>query len=120
MWAMALLDAGDGPRWLPVDASSTRDGRPLHAGRRPPGPWRPPRRGARPISRPAWSRAEPGTRRTAEAIPVSDLLRVVRYIERRAELHLGNRDQLLAACRAVLTDPDRAAAVARAILGDED
>ncbi len=40
LWAMALLPTVDGPRWFPTDASTTRDGRPLHATERPTGPWR--------------------------------------------------------------------------------
>ena len=40
MWAMALLPSDMGLRWLPIDASTTRQGRPLHAARRADGPWR--------------------------------------------------------------------------------
>ena len=40
LWAMALLPSDVGPRWLPIDPSTTRDGRPLRVGRRPAGPWR--------------------------------------------------------------------------------
>ncbi|HCF57742.1 MAG TPA: hypothetical protein DFS52_07080, partial [Myxococcales bacterium] len=40
LWAIALLPSDQGPRWLPVDAASTRDGRPLHAGARAPLSWR--------------------------------------------------------------------------------
>ena len=39
MWAMALLPTESGPRWLPIDPSTTRDGRPLRVGRRPAGGW---------------------------------------------------------------------------------
>jgi transglutaminase-like putative cysteine protease len=39
MWAMALLPSSLGPRWWPIDASTTLEGRPLRAGRRPYGTW---------------------------------------------------------------------------------
>ena len=40
MWSVALLESDVGPRWLPIDASTTRDGRPLRVAHRPAGPWR--------------------------------------------------------------------------------
>lgn len=58
MWSMALLPSDLGPRWLPVDASTTREGRPLHVGDRPRASWEaPPEGGARSLpADPAWSR----------------------------------------------------------------
>ena len=40
MWAMALLPTKQGLKWLPIDPA-TEAGRPIRAGRRPQGPWRP-------------------------------------------------------------------------------
>lgn len=114
LWAMALVDAGAGPRWLPIDASTTRTGRPLHAANRPPGPWRARDRKAKAPRDPEWTRSEPN-RRSAKQLPISDLLRVARYIERTTDTHLGTRAELLAACRALLSDPEAAAALAAVI-----
>lgn len=60
LWALALLPTPVGPRFCPIDASTTRVGRPLHAERRPTGRWRAPDRGRAPAP-PAWS--SPGSGR---------------------------------------------------------
>jgi len=39
LWSLALLPTTLGLRWMPIDASTTREGRPLHTGPRPAGPW---------------------------------------------------------------------------------
>ena len=120
LFAMALLDAGDGPRWLPVDASTTRAGRPLHAGHRPPGPWRAAESGA--VRTPGWARA--GRRAEPSAAPprppVAELLRVARYLEETTGRRLGSRDELAAALRELLRDPDRAATLAAFLGGDPE
>jgi transglutaminase-like putative cysteine protease len=105
MWAMALLDTADGLRWLPIDASTTREGRPLHVGRRPPGPWRAPAdrgRGAPPP--PAWDRERDVRRYEPEAVPLGDLVRVVRYLEQLTGQELGNGNQVRELCRQILAD----------------
>jgi hypothetical protein len=56
LWSLALLPTRLGLRWLPIDASTTRQGRPLHSGPRPPGPWRAPPPPARPG--PQWDEQE--------------------------------------------------------------
>ena len=116
LWAMALIDAGEGPRWLPLDASTTRTGRPLHAANRPPGPWTARARHAKPPREPEWAKREPDRRR-AKSMPISDLLRVARYIEQMTDTHLGTRTELLAACRALLSDPEAAGMLARILAG---
>ena len=106
LWAMALLPTTQGPRWLPIDAATTREGRPLRLPRRPPGPWRvkTPRRGSLP-EEPSWDRKQTEGRKkrkilnkvpTAPAdaplrrrgkikrapdVPVADLVRVLRHVE---------------------------------------
>ncbi|MFT5434106.1 MAG: hypothetical protein ACI9OJ_004819, partial [Myxococcota bacterium] len=53
LWVVAFLRDTEGqPLWLPVDASSTRSGRPLRVSSRPPGRFRPPadRSAKRPVS----------------------------------------------------------------------
>jgi len=113
LFAMALLQTGAGPRWLPIDASTTRSGRPLHAGHRPPGPWRPADRGAAPAPAPghAASAARTDTSRPPR-VPIGELVRVARYLEEATGRHLGSRDDLDRACREVLRDPQRAAELA--------
>ena len=68
LWAMALLPSDVGPRWVPIDPSTTRDGRPLRVGNRPPGPWsaRRPKKRADSPEEPEWSREEPPPRRRGE------------------------------------------------------
>lgn len=104
LWALALLeDARGAPVWVPIDASTTRSGRPLRVPRRPPGRFRapraprskapkaptrwdlggaggrPPARGGGTGSRGASPAArKPGRRRP----PRAELRRLVRYLER--------------------------------------
>jgi hypothetical protein len=52
LWSLALLPTRLGLRWLPIDDSTTRQGRPLHTGPRPPGPWQAPPPPARAL--PVW------------------------------------------------------------------
>jgi len=115
LWAMALLPTSAGPRWFPIDASTTRSGRPLRAGRRPPGPWRV--RGAVLPQLPTLLGLERGAERgIAHAprsthkrrhAPVAELVRLVRHLERvsgeaAADAALWER------CKAVLGDESRA------------
>jgi len=106
LWAMALVQTSAGPRWLPVDASTTQNGRPLHAAHRPPGPWRADKRKARPLQEPKWDTTELDTP-SVESLPLGDLLRVARYLEGATGRHLGSRGEILAACREVLSDESR-------------
>jgi transglutaminase-like putative cysteine protease len=106
MWAMTLLDTADGLRWLPIDASTTREGRPLHVGRRPPGPWRAPADRGRtaPPPPPAWDRERDVRRYEPEPVPLGDLVRVVRYLEQVTGQQLGNASQVRELCRQILQD----------------
>tara|TARA_R110002096_G_scaffold42143_4_gene113697 strand:+ start:126999 stop:134162 length:7164 start_codon:yes stop_codon:yes gene_type:complete len=117
LWAMALMQTSLGPRWLPIDASTTQNGRPLHAAHRPPGPWRADKRKARPLQEPAWDTIE-HKERAVEALPLGDLLRVARYLETATGRHLGTRGEILAACREILSNPEKRVAFT-ALLGLE-
>ncbi len=106
MWAMALLATEDGPRWLPIDASTTREGRPLHVGRRPPGPWRVPagRNRSAPPPPAKWESSQDVRSYEPEAMPLSDLVRVVRYLEQITGQELGDTESVRALCRQILHD----------------
>ena len=114
LWAMALVRTGDGPRWLPVDASTTQNGRPLHTAHRPPGPWQADTRKARTIAEPKWDSIE-HEQHSVESLPLGDLLRVARYLENATGRHLGSRGEILGACREVLSNPEKRAALAKLI-----
>lgn len=112
LWAMALVESDLGVRWLPVDAASTRTGRPLHAGDRPTGPWRPraPRRQAELPRPPAWMRPTKHKKRRSR-LPLADLVRVARHIEKLTGRQALGERTLRARCRELLADPEQAAAL---------
>ncbi len=112
LWAMALVETNDGSRWLPVDAASTREGRPLRVGPRPPGPWKAPAPTGKPAQRPRWLPVR-ASRKRKSAVPISDLFRVARYLEKTTDAYLGNRAELLAACETLLRDPERSKVLAK-------
>ncbi len=61
LWAVALVPTASGPRFVPIDASTTREGRPLQVQRPLAGTWRP-RPGARSAAMPrppAWCASPP-------------------------------------------------------------
>jgi hypothetical protein len=111
LWALALLPSDRGFRWYPIDASSTQDGRPLHAAERPAGSWRVRDRGTAPPSPtepPApprsWRRAAPG-----EAPPelAADLIRLLRQLEAAAGRRPSSEAALAKRSRELLDDPER-------------
>ena len=125
MWAMALLATEDGPRWLPIDASTTREGRPLHVGRRPPGPWRVPAGRSRsvPPPSPSWESSQDVRSYEPEAVPLGDLMRVVRYLEQVTGQDLGDTERVRALCRQILHDAGTGRGLldlVRALPGPED
>ena len=121
LFAMALLQTAAGPRWLPLDSSTTQTGRPLHAGHRPPGNWRPPERGAAPPPAPAsMASARTAPARASTRIPIGELVRVARYIEDATGRHLGSREELDRACRELLRDPQRSAELAALLARDDE
>jgi hypothetical protein len=114
LWALALLPSDLGPRWLPVDASTTREGRPLHAGDRPAGPWRP--RGAGRRQRvpptPAWAQTQ-RRRGRPPALPLGDLLRVARHVEQLSGVGASSEAELREQCHRLLAEPEQARALLR-------
>lgn len=119
LWAMALLPTSRGPRWMPLDASSTREGRPLRVPRRaapkgvraPPTPPAPP--GGLPAN-PSWagdraaSRRRGGAPLPARTAPQGELLRVARYVESVTGTAPSRDESLRRACRELLADTERA------------
>ena len=123
LWAVALMPTADGPRWWPVDASTTRDGRPLHANARPPGPWRaPPRPRGTPPKAPAWDRA-PSDGGPAP-LPARALARAIRDAARRGDVslpgELRREAALLSRCRSLLADPEGTRALIALVAGKPD
>ena len=112
LWAMALLPTDQGPRWLPVDASTTREGRPLHTARRPAGPWRTraPKRQSGLPSTPKWAASRPKRKRWP-SLPISDLLRVAHHVEELTGKQITNEALLRKRCRDLLADPLKAKAL---------
>jgi len=121
LWAVGLLATVAGPRWMPVDASTTRDGRPLHVAERPTGPWRvrapkkteptasptpdwvPPAKTARGSgmqSEPRGFRQAPSpgpaperARREPER-PLREMIRVLRYLDRKTDAPLSDEERM--------------------------
>jgi hypothetical protein len=108
LWAMALLPTAQGPRWLPLDASTTREGTPLRVPRRPAGAFRrPAAQGTRLPPAPAWAAEQPAAG-GAGGLPVAELARVLRYAARQAGEEVGDEGTLRREARALLEDPERA------------
>ncbi len=121
LWAMALLPTARGPRWMPLDASSTREGRPLRVPRRaaplrvraPTTPPSPP--GGMPPTPPWAASARPSPRRNESTratargpMPQGELVRVARYVESVTGEQAAGEEALRRACRSLLQDPARA------------
>ncbi|MFO0607428.1 MAG: transglutaminase domain-containing protein [Polyangiales bacterium] len=128
LWAMALLPTARGPRWMPLDASSTREGRPLRVPRRAPAsrvraPAAPPSPPGPALSPPAWAaRAPEGGPADARraAMPQGELVRVARWVESVTGERPANDAALRHACRALLGDPVRARALLALLRREED
>ena len=110
LWAMALLGTPAGPRWLPIDASTTREGRPLRVRPRLAARWgaRLPERSPEPPKPASWSN-RPAHPEVAEPIPLADLMRVVQHVSRLTGEDLTDEVALRSRCRALLADPETAA-----------
>jgi hypothetical protein len=111
LWAMALLPTGAGARWLPVDPSTTDEGRPLHANTRPPAPWRPPSP-PRPLQPPPTQpQPRPPRRNPRHARPPArELAQVARHLAAITGESMED-DALLRRCEALLRDPEAARAL---------
>jgi len=116
LWAVALLPTAGGPRWLPVDASTTATGRPLRASR-PPGGWQvgaPAQRAAPPP--PAWDERKAWRRRARTGGGSGgghelELARVVRHLEELTGERLGGSAEVRQCCRRLLEDAEAARAL---------
>ncbi len=111
LWAIALLPSDQGPRWLPVDAASTRDGRPLHAGARAPLSWRAllPKGGRSLPERAAWwQEGDKRGRRFGKLPPTAELVRVAHHVEELTGEKIASHEQLRRRCLALLEDPETA------------
>lgn len=117
LWAVALMGTEIGPRWMPVDAASTRDGRPLRVRPRTATRWSgllPSReRAPKPA---AWSSRK--ARVDADPLPLSDLVRVARHVEALTGEDLRDEGALRARCRALLADPKTAQKLAALLRAD--
>lgn len=129
LWCVALLeDARGAPLWVPIDAASTRSGRPLRVARRPAGKFRAPKdRRAKAPPSPKWdfddgessagtshargtARRKRGTKRAKKRsvrVPRTELLRVIRHLEKLAGQELSEADRALVG--QALEDPKEAA-----------
>jgi transglutaminase-like putative cysteine protease len=109
LWAIALLqDARGAPLWLPIDASTTRDGRPLRVPARPPGRFRTPRtHRANAPPAPDWERSIDRPRRSKKKKPpLAELGRVLRYLAQLSGEELD--PELRADIARALEDPSLA------------
>ena len=112
LWAMALINTDQGLRWYPIDASTTREGRPLHFGDRPPGPWRvksPAKRAMPSIPNPK-AKSLP-RRRRQDRLPTADLMRVAKHLQTLSGVQFVDGAALDRRCRQILSDPQEAQAL---------
>ena len=136
LWALALLPTADGPRWLPIDASATREGLPQTGPARPAGAFRaaPPAGARRLPPPPTWATSTPrppprSTRSgaapqaarpaprpapaphreaTPPAAPPAELLQAVRRLEQLAGEEPMAESLLRRRLADLLADPDEA------------
>jgi hypothetical protein len=144
LWCVALLqDAQGAPVWVPIDAASTESGRPLRVARRPAGRFRAPKDrrakapepskwelgGSEPRTRsggaPAGSdggrpakkkRAPKRPKKRPPRVPRTELLRVIRHLEKLAGQALSEEER--AHVGEALEDPKAAARLLARISGD--
>jgi hypothetical protein len=108
LWVMALLPSRQGPRFLPLDASSTEEGQPLRVARRPAGDFRRPTATAQRLPpTPTWAARQPVAPRASEA-PVTELARTLRYLAQQQGQPVPEEGALRRQARAILEDPVRA------------
>jgi transglutaminase superfamily protein len=107
LWALALLPSDQGPRFLPLDASSTRHGTPLRVAERPRGPFRahPPSTHAPLPPPPAWAVQQPRGASPHALPPLGELTRVARYLARQQGEGALDEGTLRRRLRALLDDP---------------
>ena len=107
LWALALLEDASGLVWVPIDASTTREGRPLRVPHRPPTRFRAPRAdSARAPRAPRWEATKPPPKPKKKRPPRAELLRVLRHLEKLAGRPLDEPER--AQLERALTDPSAA------------
>ncbi len=139
LWCVALLqDARGAPLWVPIDAASTRSGRPLRVARRPAGRFRAPKDRRAKAPKPSrWELGTSATRGSSTAstvrkrkqpqkkqkrpkkrarAPRAELLRVIRHLENLTGRALTEEDKRRVA--NTLDDP-KAAARLLTLLGSD-
>ncbi|HEU4535847.1 MAG TPA: hypothetical protein VFS00_17100, partial [Polyangiaceae bacterium] len=107
LWALALLPSDLGLRWMPLDASSTRQGVPLRVAARPRGPFRahaPDDRVALPPP-PPWAAQQPRPAAADALPPLGELARVARYLARQQGTGALDEGTLRRRLQALLDDP---------------
>jgi transglutaminase-like putative cysteine protease len=106
MWSVALLESNVGPRWLPIDASTTRDGRPLRVAQRPAGPWRAKAPNTELPKAPRWMEGRGGHQRSN--LPTAELFAVVRHLANLSGQGNLDEEKLAKKCRDILQDKEAA------------
>jgi hypothetical protein len=111
LWAIALLEDERGaPVWLPIDASTTREGRPLRVPHRPPGKFKPPRDpSARAPSTPRWAQddlIERAPKKKKRSPPRAELLKLVHYLAQIGGVSVDSEERK--ELEAALDDPEKA------------
>jgi hypothetical protein len=128
LWCVALLeDARGASLWVPIDASSTRDGRPLRVPKRPPVRVRVPKdRRAKAPNPVRWDigsgrsrgRGQVGSsarsRKSRTRVPRAELLRVIRHLEKTTGRTLEANEK--SRVQRALDDPQEAAALLARLL----
>ncbi|HEU4404875.1 MAG TPA: transglutaminase domain-containing protein [Polyangiaceae bacterium] len=107
LWALALVPSDLGPRLLPLDASSTRNGTPLRVAERPRGPFRaqPPPAHAPLPPPPSWAAQQPRGAAAGAQPPLGELARVARYLARQQGERAPDEGTLRRRLQALLDDP---------------
>ena len=129
LWAVALLEDETGaPVWLPVDASATRDGRPLRVPRAAPVRLRAPKDPrAKAPTPPRWGPPTAGderapndraARKRKRLPPRLELIKVLHHLGELAGRSLDDEERR--EIERALTDPVAASALLDRLRGDED
>lgn len=123
LWALALLPTELGPRWWPIDASTTREGRPLHGFQRPAPRWRArkKRQRARLPQEPKWSQEAPQSldlNQQEYRVPLGELTRVLRYMHREMGEKKVDEAKLQKRVRELFAQPEKMKELLRFLEGE--
>lgn len=122
LWALALLPSDLGPRFLPLDASSTRNGTPLRVARRPQGSFRAraPDNASPLPPPPAWAAQQPRGASPGALAPIGELARVARYLARQQGGVPLDEGTLRRRLHALLDDPDERQRLLTLLRGEDE